>query len=173
VQSESRDDGSDGATPFQARHKRREKLRSSVQATRSYLRDLTVTVQAFRSILLHAQASDRAMIIIPEEFAQAWLHFLMSIIHSPHNEPASTEQLEVAGTLMMTGMRMIIESLSQKSLLEKSVVLPLEIVSLISLTLLKDVTGKYTNISVAYSEYLKALVRRTPPHRTERVTNSP
>jgi len=128
-------------------------------------------VQAFQSILAHADDSSRAAIDVPEDFIRAWLHFLMGLVYSNHDEHTSFEHLTVADSLMRTGMRTVMDSLSEQALLQKSAVLPLEVVSLASLTLLQDLTSKYPNISETYSEFLKALVRPTNLYPEVRLSN--
>lgn len=130
-----------------------------VPTIRSYLRKLTQAIQSFRDILCHAQPLERANITVPDELIRAWLHLLMALIYSAQGAFSWNDHSEIARTLIKKGMEEVIEGMATESLLKRAVVLPLEIVSLVSLKLLEDATGAYPNIGATYSEYLDALVR--------------
>jgi len=125
---------------------------------RTTLRQLTVPVQAFVALIENADEEERGNLQLPPEMVRAWLHLVMGLIYSIRDEQECWEQFVVLDSLIRRSIRTTVNSLSQQPLLDKSAVLPLEVVSLMSLNLLHDVTGKYWNISDTYSEFLKALV---------------
>jgi hypothetical protein len=65
---------------------------------------------------------------------------------------------DFATTLIKEGMAEVMQALPGGDLLSKEVILPMDIVSLLSLKLLQDTTGASPNIDRTYSEYLHALV---------------
>jgi hypothetical protein len=132
---------------------------------RATLQKMTVPVQAFNNILSHAEDADRSGIEVPDELARGWLHLLMGVIYSCQGEPAASQHFTMLESLMRSCMRRVMNARLQQSLLDKSVVLPLELASLSCLNVLRDVTGKYWDISDTYSESLKALVS-LPEHLT-------
>lgn len=95
---------------------------------------------------------------MPLDLIRAWLHLVMGLIYASHETHSWEDHLEVADSLIKSGMKQIMERLSNLNLLERSSVLPLEVVSLISYGLLSNTSGKFAGISDTYSEYLKALV---------------
>lgn len=131
-----------------------------VPAVRTYLRNLTQAIQSFKNILSHAEPLERAGIKVPDELIRAWMHLLMALIYSTQGAQAWRDHLEIVLSLIKTGMEGVIDGMTSDSLLDKVVVLPLEIVSLLSLKLLEDSTGTYPNIRATYSEYLDSLVRK-------------
>jgi hypothetical protein len=88
----------------------------------------------------------------------AWLHLLMGLIYLPKVQSESERRMKGAKLLIDKGIKAIVESLPGKPLLEKSVVLPLEIVSLMSLKLLQDVTPPGSDIIKTYSDFLEKVV---------------
>lgn len=113
---------------------------------------------AFKSILSHAEPTDRLHIDVPLDLIRAWLHLVMGLIYASHDTHMWEDHLEVTDSLVKSGMKHVMERLSHLKLLERSSVLPLEVVSLISYGLLSNTSGKYAGISDTYSEYLRALV---------------
>ncbi len=130
----------------------------SVRYIRSELRNLTIVITSFNEIFAHAQIRDRLRITVPDELIQAWIHLLMGLIYLPKDQFKSERLIDYAKSLLGKGINAIIMSLSEKSLLENSVVLPLEIVSLMSLKLLQDITQSHPDISKTYYSYLDAVV---------------
>jgi hypothetical protein len=126
------------------------------------LRQLAASMQAFKDIVNYANESQRKTIRLPAEIVRGWLHLIMAVVYSNHDEQACLQHLTVMETLMRTCMRAAIDSVSHQPLLDKAAILPLEVVCLISLNLLQDKTGKHSNISETYSEFLKALASQTP-----------
>lgn len=105
-----------------------------------------------------AGKEDRATIELPRELVTAWLHIVFGLIYSSHTVDWF-HHMTRARSLMKDGMQKMIQGISSQNLLEKAVMLPTEIMSLITLNLLQDDVGKYDNICDTYSLYLNSLVR--------------
>ncbi len=116
----------------------------------------------FRGFLSTTDSSERSGIEIPEEFPKAWLHLLMTFVICA-NEKLTTlfeEQNRICNQLMDDGMRKVVVSLKQKSLLEYAIFRPGEMASLVNFVLLGDITPQSLDTSDTYFEYLSSLVSR-------------
>ncbi|KAK1998636.1 hypothetical protein LX36DRAFT_575892 [Colletotrichum falcatum] len=147
----------DEAYPSNFDELRRDAVCINAPTVRKLLRQLTLPVIAFKSIISHAEPTDRLEIHVPLDLIRAWLHLVMGLIYASHETNMWEDHLDVAGSLVKSGMKHIMERLSNFNLLERSSVLPLEIVSLISYDLLANTPGKYAGVTDTYSEYLRAL----------------
>ncbi|OHW93088.1 Mg2+ transporter [Colletotrichum incanum] len=136
---------------------RRDAVYANAPTVRRLLRQLALPVIAFKSILSCAEPTDRLEIDVPLDLIRAWLHLVMGLIYASHETHMWEDHLDVADSLVKSGMKHIMERLSNLNLLERSSVLPLEVVSLISYDLLANTPGKYVGITDTYSEYLRAL----------------
>lgn len=137
---------------------------ANAQSIRRHLRRLTQPIQSFENLFTHAKAQDRPTIKVPDDLIKAWLHLLMGLIYSTAEIDVWSMHIHNAENLIKTGMRQVVESLPRHALLDSAAVLPMDIVSMACLNLFKDMTGKFSNISETYSEYLKALVSTQSPH---------
>ena len=108
----------------------------------------------------HADAEERANVELPKEFVSAWLYLVMAMIYSTSNDGPWRNRIIRATTLISSGMQKIIKGLSDVNLLEKATVLPLEVLSLLTLGLLQDQVGTSDDICETYSQYLNSLVRQ-------------
>ncbi|UKZ62641.1 uncharacterized protein TrAtP1_003881 [Trichoderma atroviride] len=117
---------------------------------------LTRDIQSFQSIMSFAGKEDRATIELPRELVTAWLHIVFGLIYSSHTVDWFNHMTR-ARSLMKDGMQKMIQGISSQNLLEKAVMLPTEIMSLITLNLFQDDVGKYDNICDTYSLYLNSL----------------
>lgn len=124
---------------------------------RGMLRKLTQEIQSFTNVLSHAQPIERAGITVPLQLIRAWAHLVMALVKA-NNKSWRWPHLEFADSLIKEGMVEVMQGLPGEDLLSKEVVLPMEIVSLLSLRLLQDSTGVFPNLDMTYSEYLNALV---------------
>lgn len=114
--------------------------------------------QPFRDLLSQAQAGNGLEINIPDELLKAWLHVIMSLIHFTRSK-LWEQQMNTCAGLIEEGMKKAVQSFNRQSLLEKSVLMPSEVVFLTSFQLLQDVTGNQSNdICETYSVYLRGLV---------------
>ncbi|KAL7926663.1 hypothetical protein ACQKWADRAFT_281025 [Trichoderma austrokoningii] len=123
---------------------------------KSALWQLTRDIQSFQSIMSFAGKEDRATIELPRELVTAWLHIVFGLIYSSHT-PDWFNHMAKARSLMKGGMQKMIQGISSQNLLEKAVMLPMEVMSLITLNLLRDDVGKYDNVCDTYSLYLNSL----------------
>jgi hypothetical protein len=135
----------------------------AVRTTRSGLRGLCIQIKLFQEIFSHAGKEERAKIAVPKELVEGWIHLLMALIYLPRDDDKSERLLDDARALIPSGMAAVIRGLSDKTLLDNSIVLPLELVSLMSLRLLQDSTLGMQDASQCYSTCLEELVR-TPTH---------
>lgn len=125
---------------------------------RDTLRSLAQEIQAFNNIVSHAEQSERARTTIPLQLLRAWAHLVMALVRANTKICQYNMHMEHATKLIKQGMAEVVHSFSGDDLLSKEVVLPMEIVSLLSMKLLQDVTGVFPNLDTIYSEYLNALV---------------
>ncbi|KAM0509524.1 hypothetical protein ACHAP6_005195 [Verticillium nonalfalfae] len=115
---------------------------------------------AFKQLMTQATESDRAKIQVSEDLTRAWPLIVMSLIHSCADMGSVSswaEQLSFAISLIQSGMAETIDSLSSFRLAGKVTVLPMDLISLMSIRLLSDVTGKHPSASETYLEYLQGL----------------
>ncbi|KAJ5010530.1 hypothetical protein K4K57_007044 [Colletotrichum sp. SAR 10_99] len=151
-------DSADGEPhPHGLDKRRRDAVFANAPTIRKALRQLALPVMAFKSILSHAEPTDRLEIDVPIDLIRAWLHLVMGLIYASHETHMWEDHLDVADSLVKSGMKQIMERLSNLKLLERSSVLPMEVVSLIGYGLLSNTSEKYAGISDTYSEYLRAL----------------
>ena len=106
----------------------------------------------------HASPSEKINAEIPVELVRAWMYLILAMIHAFLDVETSSSYLSTASLLVHSGMKAMLKSLGPKSLLDSSSVLPREVLSMIGLGLLGDVTGDHPSIIDTYSEYLKYLV---------------
>ncbi|KAL3306236.1 mg2+ transporter [Colletotrichum asianum] len=151
-------DSADGEPhPHGLDKRRRDAVFANAPTIRKALRQLALPVMAFKSILSHAEPTDRLEIDVPIDLIRAWLHLVMGLIYASLETHMWEDHLDVADSLVKSGMKHIMERLSNLRLLDRSSVLPLEVVSLIGYGLLSNTSEKYAGISDTYSEYLRAL----------------
>ncbi|KAI0097925.1 hypothetical protein GGR51DRAFT_577712 [Nemania sp. FL0031] len=131
--------------------------KSNIRSLRSEFRRLCVELQAFNEIFAYSGRQEQAKIAVPKEIVEGWIHLLMSLIYFPKDYDKSDRLLDDAKTLVSSGMAAVVRSLSAKSLLDKSIILPLELLSLLNLKLLQDVTVGKPNVSECYSASLKEI----------------
>jgi hypothetical protein len=124
---------------------------------RSTLWQLTQDIQSFQNIMSFAGKEDRAAMALPHELVTAWLHIVFGLIYGTYALDWYTHMTK-AKSLLREGMQKMIEGISAQNLLDKAVMQPTEIMSLIALNLLQDDVGKYDDICDTYSLYLNSLV---------------
>lgn len=125
---------------------------------RTTLRDFTQEVQAFLNVLSQASAEEVSQIALPREFVTAWLYVVMAMVFGAADEIVWHSRFVRASSLIIQGMEKVMQGLSDVNLLERATVLPLEVLSLITMGLLKDQVGKHDDICETYSQYLNSLV---------------
>lgn len=113
----------------------------------------------FTETFLHAQHADRVQIHVPDQLIDGWLHILLGLCSMSMDPLRALTFLDFhAKPLISQGLNAIVKDMAKKPLLEKSVVLPQELFSLMSMKLLTDITPGLPNISKTYSDYLGAIV---------------
>lgn len=133
--------------------------KSHVPAVRSFMRDAARRYQHIQNLMGQVHPDSRAKVVIPDGLVKSWIHTLMGLIYATQDSQVWEEHLEEAARLVSQGLDEIAGSLiGHGELLKQSAILPLEIVSLVSIRLLQDVTYGAPSISGTYSEYLESLV---------------
>ena len=116
----------------------------------------------FTETFRYAQHADRLHIHVPDQLIDGWLHLLLGLSYMSTDPERASTFLDVhAKPLISQGLNAIVKDMAKTPLLEKSVVLPQELVSLMSINLLKDITPGLPNISLTYSAYLWMIVSAT------------
>ncbi|KAL6854604.1 hypothetical protein J3F83DRAFT_475899 [Trichoderma novae-zelandiae] len=141
---------------------------SSILDIKSALWQLTQDIPSFQDIMSFAGQEDRAAMTLPHELVTAWLHIVFGLIYSTY-APDWYNHIMKARQLMRDGMQKMVQSISDQDLLDKAVMLPTEVMSLITLNLLHDDVGKYDDICDTYSLYLNLLdtdITTKPSNRT-------
>ncbi|KAK4224169.1 magnesium transport protein cora [Podospora fimiseda] len=134
--------------------------RSRLQITLQTLRNLTENLLTFNEIFIHADTKERGKITTPLSLMDAWMYILLGLVNRKDED--RTYQLMAITTgrsgLLQQGMTEMLRALSTQDLYSRSIVLPLELVSLISFKLLKDITpGLPGGIRETYSSYLNSI----------------
>ncbi|KLO86143.1 uncharacterized protein Y057_14060 [Fusarium fujikuroi] len=122
------------------------------------LRDLTRSLLALQNLVIHSSDQERAEVEMPPEFSKAWLYITMAIVYGSKDDPKCDDRMRRAEELIATGSKKLVQGFGDNNLLEKAIVLPLEVLSLITMGLLQDQVGKADDICDTYSQYLGSLV---------------
>jgi hypothetical protein len=116
-------------------------------------------IEPFKELFSEVPPAYRLSFETPEELSKAWLHSIMSVVYCAKDLTLFNDQITKAFNLVSKGIKKVVRSLTQKSLLEKSVFMPFEVASLVNSQLLQDITGPHPDITDSYREYLNSLVR--------------
>ncbi|KAH7163280.1 hypothetical protein B0J13DRAFT_538265 [Dactylonectria estremocensis] len=122
-----------------------------------FLRNLTPSLIAFQNIISHASAEERKGFEVPEEFVTAWLYVVMGMVYGSQDNRRWKGRTSRMRDLVDQGMKKMMHWLPDKSLLERTSMLPLEVLSLVTFGLLQDQAGKSDDICETYSQYLNSL----------------
>jgi len=139
----------------------------NVELAATRLESLAGSFQVFRWMMSYASDLDRAEIAMPGLLTRAWLHVIMGLVHATHGGPSVPaddfwlQHLDMAYQYMLEGMRIMVDSLTREPLVRYAAVRPMEVLGMMSLELVEDVAGAYTNVTDTYETYLRALVRST------------
>ncbi|CAI4214455.1 unnamed protein product [Parascedosporium putredinis] len=135
---------------------------------RVYLRRMSMTLAGFKNLFVNATRKDLARVTVPEDMVLAWIHLLMGIIYLP-NDPFRAEHFfSIAEGLIEDGLGKMTMALSDTALSDKSVILPMEVFSLVALGLIRNNNPSLASVSVTYSQYLSFLdseMKSTRPNR--------
>ncbi|KAL7957117.1 hypothetical protein V8C34DRAFT_286828 [Trichoderma compactum] len=143
-------------------------ISSPVSEIRNTLWQLTQDIESFQNLMSFAGKEDRAAMELPHEVVTAWLHIVFGLIYGTYALDWYSHMTK-AKSLLKEGMQKMVESISGQNLLDKAVMQPTEVMSLIALNLLHDDVGKYDDICDTYSLYLNSLdtdITTKPPSRT-------
>ncbi|KAF9763786.1 hypothetical protein IL306_002999 [Fusarium sp. DS 682] len=124
---------------------------------RTSLRDLTQNLIALQNIVTYSSNRERVEVDMPPEFSKAWLYITMAIVYGSNDDPKCNHRMRRAEELIGTGSKKLVQGLGENSLLQRAAVLPLEVLSLITMGLLQDQVGKSDDICDTYSQYLNSL----------------
>ncbi len=138
--------------------KRQRAADSTLSSARTALRGITRQILLFQQVMSHAPNPKKTDIEIPAQLLQAYIYFVLAIVQASVDTDRHRSHMQQVSSLLQAGMRAMLKSFSPVSLLTYSSVLPTEVLSLISLGLLNDMTGPYRDINSVYSEWIKILV---------------
>jgi hypothetical protein len=129
------------------------------------LRNMIVDILSFNEIFAHVQESDRAKIQTPTDLVGTWMHIVLALATYSSDSARFLELIEKAGSELKQGLETMINAMSETTSmkLENTVVLPLDLVLLMSMRLLQDVTPGLPDISATYWSSLLLMVSRSPP----------
>lgn len=147
----------DGEMSRSSRRDQRTPAEENISRLRELTRELTRSIQSFKNWMNVATSADRARVKVPNVLIQAWLHTLMGFIHSTQETHLWDKHVQVAESLIKAGMKEVVDGLSDQDLLGRAAVLPMELVSMISLKLIQDSTNTAPDIALTYSDYLDSL----------------
>ncbi|KAH7171172.1 hypothetical protein EDB81DRAFT_851830 [Dactylonectria macrodidyma] len=122
-----------------------------------FLRNLIPSLIAFQNIISHASAEERKAFEVPEEFVRAWLYVVMGMVYGAQDNRRWKSRMSRVKDLVDQGTKKMMHWLPDKSLLERTSMLPLEVLSLVTFGLLQDQAGKSDDICETYSQYLSSL----------------
>lgn len=125
---------------------------------RKALRSIARQIFLFQQVMSHAPAPNKTGIEIPAQLLQAYIYFVLAIVQTSVGTDLHRSHMSAVSSLLQAGMRAMLKSFSPASLLTYSSILPTDVLSLISLGLLNDLTGPYPSINSVYSEWIKTLV---------------
>ncbi|KAI1661526.1 hypothetical protein F4813DRAFT_386056 [Daldinia decipiens] len=126
----------------------------STSKIRRKLRDLCVDLRTFNEIFTQSGRQEQAKIMVPKEIFEGWIHLLIGLIYLLTDYDKASHLLDGARFLIYRGMVTMVRLLSKRPLLDNSVVLPLELLSLLCMKLLQGVTVGTPNINEHYSDCL-------------------
>ncbi|KAH6898806.1 hypothetical protein B0T10DRAFT_120301 [Thelonectria olida] len=109
------------------------------------------------NIMSHASEEEHASLEMPQEFVPAWLYAVMGVVNASRDSRHWLKNLNRMKQLVEKGMGKLMHWLPDKSLLERTSMMPLEVASLVTLNLLQDQVGKSDDICETYSQYLNSL----------------
>ncbi|KAF7542504.1 hypothetical protein G7Z17_g11507 [Cylindrodendrum hubeiense] len=142
---------------------------NTVLEIRKFLRNLTPSLIAFQNIMSHATEEERVGVEAPQEFVTAWLYVVMGMVYGSQDHRRWSSRTARMRELLEQGMKKLMHWLPDKSLLERTSMLPLEVLSLMTFGLLQDQVGKSDDICETYSQYLNSLSDRSYQHRIDLV----
>lgn len=138
--------------------KRQRTANLSLYSARKTLRGIARQILLFQQIMSHAPDPNKSGIEIPAKLLQAYIYFVLAIAQGSVNTSMYWSHMRTFSRLLRAGMQTMLKSFSPSSILTYSSILPTDILSLISLKLLSDLTGPCPDINNVYSAWIKTLV---------------
>ena len=126
----------------------------------AFLRSIDRRTTAFRATFGRATLAERADTDISLELVRSWTSIIMTVIQIGSRSGWSQSTATTAMTLLEAGIRTSVRDLARESLLKSSVLMPLELSSLISYRFIRDLVGSRHDIVETYSLCVETLVRR-------------
>ncbi|KAK4198538.1 hypothetical protein QBC40DRAFT_283526 [Triangularia verruculosa] len=117
-------------------------------------------LSSFNSTFSSASPSDLNKVHTPWLLVDAWIHILLGLAIFPKNTTRSEFLMDSGLSSIRQGVDEMIQSVAnsfERPLFDRSVLLPMDLVSLMSMTLLKDITPGLPDISETYSSYLDTI----------------
>ncbi len=119
-------------------------------------------IQVFSESFTNIEDSDRAQINPPSILTDAWVHLTLALATFSSNERRSLELIQKARSDIYTGMWTIIGARSDALQVRDLMVLPSDLVALMSMKLMKNVTPSLPDIGSTYGSYLDSIVSCGP-----------
>ena len=119
---------------------------------------ITTDILAFNEIFANIEESDRVLVKTPMTLINAWIHITLAMATFPSNQSRSLELAYRARSEISEGMTEIIAARSERLQLQNLVVLPFDLVALMSMKLCRDVTPNLPDTSATYGSYLNSIV---------------
>ena len=123
------------------------------------LGDIRDDVRAFSEGFTNIEDSDRAHINPPPILIDAWVHITLALATFPSNERRSLELIQRTRCEIYTGMEQIIGARSNALQVRDLMVFPSDLVALMSMKLMKNVSPSLPDIGSTYGSYLDSIVR--------------
>ncbi|KAL2127170.1 hypothetical protein VTI74DRAFT_11210 [Chaetomium olivicolor] len=130
---------------------------SRIDSLLAVLRGINGNILWFNEISASVQPADRDQITTPLTLVNAWVHIILAFATFPTDLKRSLALAKKAKSQINRGIQQMIAARSEPLQLQNLVLLPFDIVSLISMKLAKDITPGLPNISETYGSYLNAI----------------
>ena len=150
--------GNDGHPRPTARKTDRPLWLGQLDSIVTILRLTTTDILAFNEAFANIEESDRALVKTPTTLINAWIHITLALVTFPSNQDRSLELAHRARSEISAGMEEIIAARSERLRLQNLVVLPFDLVALMSMKLCRDVTPNLPDTSATYGSYLNSIV---------------
>lgn len=126
----------------------------------TFLASTAQRIQPYKDLLSQATFQDQSGIEIPDELVQGWLHLVMTLVFASLGSESWQAQSRKATKLLEAGSNLLMDRLSKGELQDHSVVMPQEIVSILSQKLLLGISSTEVEKDIAsvYTQYLLRVV---------------
>ncbi|EFX05398.1 Mg2+ transporter [Grosmannia clavigera kw1407] len=136
---------------------------------RIVLRRLSRRVQMFQELFGGTGLREPVQLAtVPNELVDAWIDLLMFLVLLPAYTGKCSQLLEHCNTLLSSGMAAAVLKLSDQPLLARVVVQPMDLLALLSMPIMQDVTGGLPDICECYSAALESMKSEIALQRPDR-----